>query len=237
MTTPKKKCCKKVDLKHRDNTCSEIHDQFKPNNPEWTTYVLRHLQDSELKNGNPTVDGLRRITGIVYGDIIHSETELLEIPSRTYEKCTAKHKIVLKRYADEEIVEVSAVVDVRYNKTESPYNEYLVATADTRAEGKALRRLLKLSIITAEELSEKDEDDLEGQTVINDNQVNAINLLCQRLDINVEKMIKTYVKEFKHIRDVPYLAARQIITQLSNYQRDLDSIPKDIAGFSSRIEG
>lgn len=208
------------------------HKIISPNDPDWTEHVLSHLKDHELKDGNPTVDGLRRVTGLIYGDIIVSRTKLLEVPDSNYEKCTASHTLAVERYVDGKYLEVSAVVDVRYKKTERPYNEYLVATADTRAEGKALRRLLKLSIVTAEELSEKDEDEVDLNTFINDNQISVIAVLSKRLDINAALLIKRYVKEpIKNVREVPYHLARNILSDLGHYQRHTQDIPAEVVGF------
>jgi hypothetical protein len=233
MTISKKACKKKVPEQRAMCVPPPEDDKPKPDDPKWTDFVLGHLELHEIKNGNPTVDGLRRITGLVYGDIIYSDTELLEVPQQTYKKCTAKHKMVLKRYSDGEIVEVSAVVDVRYDRTEAPYNEYLVATADTRAEGKALRRILKLSIITAEEVSNKDETDIDDNTFINDNQINMMNLLCKRLDINPVALINNYIKDaIKSINEIPYSKAQNILSDLSHYQRNMRQIPEDLIGYT-----
>jgi len=205
-----------------------------PDYPDWTTYVLGLLQDHELKNGNPTVDGLRRVIGIVFGDIVESRTKILEIPNNNYEKCTASHTLVVRKHNDGQIVVVTAAADVRYKTTEAPYNEYLVATADTRAEGKALRRILKLSIITAEEYSAKTEDTINNNELINENQINVIQMLCFRLSINPAKLLAENVsKEIKDVADIPYQTAKVILSNLSYYQRHLNEIPDSIKNYNA----
>lgn len=200
--------------------------------PEWSEYVLSMLTDNELKNGNPTVDGLRRVVGIVYGDIIYSKTKILEVPNNDYEKCTAEHTLIVRRICDSETIEVSAVVDVRYRTTESPYNNYLVATADTRAEGKALRRLLKLSVITAEELSTSDEDEISSEEFINDNQISVLNIMCKRMNINAAQFISGFVKEkITDVKQIPYQTARLMMSDLGHYQRNMNEIKEDLIGY------
>jgi len=49
---------------------------YTPSDPEWSEYVLDQMHDSELKQGNPTVDGLRRVTERVYGEIVSSTSEI-----------------------------------------------------------------------------------------------------------------------------------------------------------------
>ena len=98
---------------------------YTPSDPEWSEYVLDQMHDSELKQGNPTVDGC---------------------------------------------------VDVKFQNIPHPFNQHLVSTADTRAEGKALRRALKLRVVTAEEVQQTSEDDvLAAQENITDQQILAIN--------------------------------------------------------------
>jgi hypothetical protein len=203
-----------------------------PVDPGWTDYFLSHLTDNELKKGNPTVDGIRRVTEKLYGEILASHTEVLEHPcaANNWSRCVAMHNLQIRKYANDELVSIQGVVDVKYQNIPQPYCEHLVATADTRAEGKALRRALKLNIVTAEEVNVKEEDDVTTTENINDAQIVAINQLCKRLDINVNKLLKTsYNKE--DINGLSHAVARQLLHDLSNYQRNKKSIPAEVIGY------
>ena len=108
----------------------------------------------------------------------------------------------------------------------------MVATADTRAEGKALRRALKIRVVTAEELQNQDEDDvMASEENMNDQQVLALNQLCKRLDISVASFVKSQYNKVKVINDVSNMEARVLISQLSGFQRKPKSIEKKIKGY------
>tara|TARA_R110002020_G_scaffold55309_2_gene153607 strand:+ start:28081 stop:28827 length:747 start_codon:yes stop_codon:yes gene_type:complete len=201
--------------------------------PEWSEYVLDQLHDSELKQGNPTVDGLRRVTEALYGEIISSSSEVLELPSAKG-SCSIKHTIVIKKYSSDSTVSVDGCVDVRYDKIPYPFNDHLVATADTRAEGKALRRALKLRIVTAEEMTNASEDDvMASEENITDQQILAINQMCKRLDINLVNLIGNAHANIESIREVNNLQGRLLLTTLSDYQRNMSSISEDLTGYDN----
>ena len=124
-------------------------------------------------------------------------------------------------------------MDVVHSKTPYPFKDHLVATADTRAEGKALRRALKIRVITAEELqSESEEEVLISDEGVNDQQILAINQLCKRLDVNVEGLVKTKCQSAENINDMNSLEARLIISQLSEFQRKPASIEEqNVSGY------
>lgn len=201
--------------------------------PEWSEYVLDQLHDSELKQGNPTVDGLRRVAEALYGEIMSSTSEVLELPSAKG-SCSVKHTIVIKKYSSESVVSVDGCVDVRYDKIPYPFNDHLLATADTRAEGKALRRALKLRIVTAEEMTNSSEDDvMASDENITDQQILAINQMCKRLDVNLVTLIGNAHASIGSIREVNNLQGRLLLTTLSDYQRNMSSITEDLSGYDS----
>lgn len=215
----------------QNTTPNEKEEKIKkPSDENWTNHILSFLKEDELKYGYPTVDGLRRITELVYGDILVSHTDILEIPTTRYEKCTACHHIELRRHFDQEIVSVKSCVDVRYHQTTAPFNEYLVATACTRAEGKTLRRLLKLATVTAEEIQGTEFENEENitQLKINEGQILGIRKVCERLNIDVSKLIRRYGDSFERIEDVPHTLAIQILNDCSRYQNNSRPIPKEI---------
>lgn len=216
--------------KSNPNTIEKDKKDIRTSDPNWTSHVLDCLTEDEIKYGYPTVDGLRRITELIYGDILVSHTDILEIPTTKYEKCTACHHIELRRHFDGEIISAKSCVDVRYHQTTAPYNEYLVATACTRAEGKTLRRILKLATVTAEEVQGTEFENEENliQLKINEGQILGIRKVCERLNINVNKLIKRYGESFDKIENVPHTIAIQILNDCSLYQNNSRPIPKEI---------
>ena len=202
--------------------------------PEWSEYLLDQLSDHELINGAPSVDGLRRITEKCFGEIIESRSNIIESPrSDNALRCVICHTLIIAKYRGMRTIRVDGCVDVVHSKTPYPFKDHLVATADTRAEGKALRRALKIRVITAEELqSESEEEVLISDEGVNDQQILAINQLCKRLGVNVEGLVKTKCQSAEKINDMNSLEARLIISQLSEFQRKPASIEEhDVSGY------
>jgi len=200
--------------------------------PEWSEYLLDQLSDSELINGAPTVDGLRRITEKCFGEIIESKSDIVETPtSQNNQRCTIRHTLTINKYGSGQSISVDGCVDVLYHKTPYPFKDHLVATADTRAEGKALRRALKIRVVTAEELQNEDEAEaLSADELINDQQVLALNQLCKRLDISVVPFVTAEYK-VKKINELRNLEGRLLISKLSDLQRTPKDIPKPCVGY------
>ena len=201
---------------------------------EWSEYLLDQLGDHELINGAPTVDGLRRITEKCFGEIVESRSTIVEAPSGTNGlRCTICHTLTIVKHRSLRTVKVDGCVDVLHSKTPYPFKDHLVATADTRAEGKALRRALKIRVITAEELqSESEEEVLVSEEAINDQQILEINQLCKRLDVNVEGLVKMKCQAAENINSINNLEARLLISQLSEFQRKPDNIENEnVSGY------
>ncbi len=210
-----------------DEMIKEEQPKYDTGDLEWTSYVLSLLTDHELKNGNPTVDGLRRVCEKVYGEILESRIEILKYPDPTKykdESCIAQCQLKIQK-KNGVIITVESAVDVRYENTESPYREFLVATADSRAEAKALRRALKLNVVTAEEVSEEDSQK------IGDHQIIAIDKICQRTDINVRKFLKKYLVDGQDIQTLSKSICRTVFEDLSLLQNNTTKIPKSIKGY------
>lgn len=221
-------------VEYDQNELSTHPKRPKEHDPEWSEYLLDQLSDSELINGAPTVDGLRRITEKCFGEIIGSRSEIIDTPTaQNNQRCTIKHTLTIAKYGTSHNIAVDGCVDVLYHKTPYPFKDHLVATADTRAEGKALRRALKIRVITAEELQNEDEQEaLSSDELVNDQQVLAINQLCKRLDISVVPFVTGEYNKTKTINELRNLEARLLISKLSEFQRTPDDIPKTYIGYN-----
>jgi hypothetical protein len=222
-----------------ENASAEPQDQEEGPSPSpydydsgWSEYLLDHLSDNELINGAPTVDGLRRVCEMCFGEILESKSTIVETPTPDNNRCTICHSLTIRKYRSDTVVKIDGCVDVLYHKTPYPFKDHLVATADTRAEGKALRRALKIRVITAEELQNEDEEvTLTSDEQINDQQVLAINQLCKRLDISVTELVKAQYNNVKSLNEINNLEARLLISKLSGFQRDSDAVADKLKGY------
>lgn len=216
-----------------------------PNQTEWTDHVLSLLKDDEKIAGNPTTDGLRRIFEVALNCIIlSSKTSIVQCPEISNEKrATAVHEIQFKlkdKQLDEEdrVRAVSGAADVYWGNCDKIYRNHPVAVAETRAEGRALRRALRLrKVVAAEEIAKEIEDDVNGNSVskITNNQINFIDVIAKRIDIDVIKLIKFLNIELQNdnIYSLQYDTAVTLITKLSELQRDTAGIDTEIKGYNA----
>jgi hypothetical protein len=213
-----------------------------PNDLEWTDYVLGLLSEDEKISGNPTTDGLRRIFETVLDCyVVEATSNVVQTPDINNEKrATVVHTIsyVLKNDEQGQIDlkqrSVSGAADVYWGNCDKIYRNHPVAVAETRAEGRALRRALKLrKVVAAEELAKEIEDhpDKDSVSKITNNQINFMDVLSKRLDINIIKLLEQLDYPTKNIYNIEYTNAVEISKLLSSYQQDVSSIPENIKGY------
>jgi hypothetical protein len=206
----------------------------------WNDYVLSHFTDEEKFNGSPTVDGLRRITELLIGEIIGQQTVVVQAPVGEDKRATVVHTITLR--CGDTYKNFDGAADVYWGNCDKPFHKYPVSTAETRAEGRALRRALKLrKIVAAEELSEAAlQDDPKPVTtnveeMITQNQINFLEIMCKNdnrgLNINIKKLVNKMYPDVHNIRGLRHSESLAINKQLSTYQQAKDTIPGDIIGF------
>lgn len=207
-----------------ENIDEEILNVPHYTDPEWTAWVLEHLEEHELVSGAPTTDGLRRICDLYYGTIISSDCECV---SYGEDHAAVKHTVSILRHFDNVTIEASAMVDALKSKTPEPFKSHILATADTRAEGKALRRLLRIRVITNEELQVENELEESEDGQINDHQIIAIEAMAARLKISLTNLLKDKHPEVQLIKELTHGQGSSLISLLTTYQRDIESIPQN----------
>lgn len=221
-------------------------DSIKPSihSIEWTDYVLSLLSEDEKISGNPTTDGLRRIFELALDcRVISSTSQVVQSPEPNNEKrATVVHSItfVLKDMAADRAhlntITTDGAADVYYGNCDKIYRNHPVAVAETRAEGRALRRALRLrKVVAAEEIAKDIEDNPDSHNInkISNNQLNFIDVLCKRLDINALKMIEKIGHDTKNVYNIEHSDAVNLIKTLSSYQQNISLISEDILGYDS----
>lgn len=212
-----------------------------PNDLEWTDHVLSLLSDDEKIMGNPTTDGLRRIFELALNcTVVGADSNVVQSPDLNNERrATVTHTLTFV-LNDESVPEtfkyrsVSGAADVYWGNCDKIYRNHPVAVAETRAEGRALRRALKLrKVVAAEEIAKDiDTEHLEENNLgkINSTQINFFDVFGKRLDINIHKLLDKLAIESSNIYNILYDDAVKTITTLSSYQQTND-IPEDIKGY------
>ena len=210
-----------------------------PKDMEWTDHVLSLLNDDEKISGNPTTDGLRRIFETVLNcTVIDASPTVVQSPDLANERRATVVYSMSYVLNDESVAEeikyrsVSAAADVYWGNCDKIFRNHPVAVAETRAEGRALRKALKLrKVVTADEIAKDIVDHSEdNNNTINNSQLNFFDVFGKRLNINIKKLLDNLAINSSNIYNISYDDAVKTITILSGYQQNND-IPKDIIGY------
>ena len=193
-----------IELQTPSNTDTKVKDVIMDENapsmtdPEWNDYVLGLFDKGELYDGRPLCAGLRRISELILGRIVSSRPTQVFPPSSGEEigRATVIWEVV---FADGSVF--SDVADCWEGNTDDTFCVFNTATAATRAEGRALRKALRLRTVAAEEMTSKNtasivksisqakrvetEGEYDDSYRMSDAQANFIDAKCNQLNLNV----------------------------------------------------
>ena len=207
--------------------------------PEWSDYVLTQFSENELRDGHPTVVGLRRVASKLLGPIISSGPRTLtssmttDGPGRA--SCIYDISIVFNLVA-RDIRQFSAAAGAWVGNTDDEYAVYPEAIAEVRAEGRALRKALALNIVCADELTSKNTKEIVKESMkkdtssgdwqesdnISEVQIMFLKKKCTELGINIDKFINSGKNQYTEIGNIPRAIAAKMIERLNDYQTNTD---------------
>lgn len=236
------------EVEQEENESVDVPEPVKeicPTDPEWKDFVMSKFDPKdEVFNGCPTVDGLRRITELVIGPIIESNAKVVQSPNKDNNyHAVVEHEIVVLRKHFLDFGElpykqvVTEVADVKTDEKENTFTKYAAAYASTRAEGRALRKLLRLRKIVAVEEMDSFQDTFNetynSDATITATQCMTINLIAKRNDVNTWDMIKDTLssQKIKHPREISYNDAKDIIGYLNEVDRGKEELPPEFKGY------
>lgn len=221
----------------------EIEESVKTTEPARKFDVMALFEPDELIEGHPTVNGLRRVIEN-FGDVVYSEADLVDRPTDANGyRYTVKYTVVIDMH-DGKRKQYSDLADVCPDNAEFPFNKFPSAVAATRAEARCLRKAMKIKKAAFEELSGSKDGGTPAVIAsefgvsadkISDFQVTTLNIIAQRLDINVMKFANKGKETYKNIRDIPHEKAKLMISTLSEIQRnnELPSYYDAIKGYEA----
>ena len=214
---------------------------------EWNEFVMAHFHKNELIDGNPICAGLRRVAEYLLGDIIESGPEQVfpAVDGLNPDRATVVFKVVFDWMNSGQQRIFKEVADVWHGNTDDLFCAHPVATASTRAEGRALRKALKLRCLAAEELAKKDivsivqesvkksptSGDYEAYRIISSQQIQFVDNKCKQLNIDAFAFINMGNSSFANINEVTKDSAKKMIKVLNNYQNNSGDIPDSILGY------
>lgn len=194
--------------------------------PEWTKYVLSLMTDDELEQGMPKVDGLRRVATFLFGPF-STNTEVVQTPNvdNGY-----RATVVVKLDFNKPIFSCSGSADVFSGNTNKMFAIHPVATAETRAEGRALRRALRLTkVISAEELDGADKDEPNGtDNRIQSGVLNGLKIMASKVGVNLDKLSLYMGYQTNSLEDLSNADGIKISEKIGKFQRKEEAIPDEI---------
>lgn len=216
---------------------------------DWSDYVMSHFQRNELIDKNPICAGLRRVSELLLGDVIESGPDQV-FPATDGNgpgRATVVYKVVFNWMNSGELRVFKEVADVWHGNTDDLFCAHPVATASTRAEGRALRKALKVRCLAAEELARKDivsivqqsvkkgnptDGEWDEDAIVSSSQINFIDNKCRQLDINVMKFVNSGEGDYESIETVEKTKAAAMLGVLNKYQTKQKVIPENILGYN-----
>jgi hypothetical protein len=132
------------------------------------------------------------------------------------------------------------VADTYAGNSAALFAAYAVATSSTRAEGRCLRKALKLRCLSAEEVTTEDVEKSVAEATpdaIGKEQITFIDQRCKKLDLDVVKFInynpatQAVDNSFRSIYDVNKSQAAGFIQDLNKLTNAREKIPEGIKGY------
>ena len=197
----------------------------------WTKYILDQLEDDEKDENYPKTDGLRRLLEKEVCKITSIQTNIIQPPSPDNNMiATVRSTICLE---NGEMYE--SIADAQQIALIPPYDKFVSAIAETRAEGRVYRKALRLkNVVTKEEMPSEAFFSQEGK--INTTQIILIDSICcnSKLNINVNKLLQNLFpdKTIENINSLSHDDGTKIGQALTEYQKDMNKIPEEMRGYS-----
>jgi hypothetical protein len=227
-----------------DNSCLQVECEKdiipRYGSPLWSNYVFSKFEKDELKDGFPTCDGCRRVLEEVLGTIVSSTITNIICPTKENNGTTivsVRLDIMVHnedhRFCDR-LITCEEIADVSSKNCDAPYDKYPSSIASTRAEGRAIRKLLRLkNIITAEEKSNIAETAVEDdwsieEELITDSQLNVFDMMCgpQRLNMNVIDFINYCGENHEEPYNITRSSAQKILQRMNKIQTGQEKRPE-----------
>jgi|TARA_Y100000592_G_scaffold18705_3_gene28615 hypothetical protein len=239
-----------VELASPSNTNTAVKDVIDdgspmPTDPKWNDYVLSLFEENELFDKMPLTNGLRRVAELLMGRIVFSGPSQVFPPQSGNE---IGRSTVIWKIQFEDGSTFCDVADSWEGNTDDMFCVYSTATAATRAEGRALRKALRLRVVAAEEVTKKDtakiaqdiskkkgldvsSSEYDSSGTMTGPQANFIDGKSKQLNVDAQKVLKE-VANVVNISKTTKKQASDVIEKLNEYQQKKDTIPTDFIGYN-----
>lgn len=218
---------------------------------QWHEYIMSRFDPEELFDGNPTCAGLRRVVEDVLGSIVSSgPSEVFVFPPANENgpgRATVVYEVIIDWKNSGNYRTYKEVADVWHGNTDDLFAAHPAATASTRAEGRALRKALKVRCLAAEELAKKDvaamvrnsvsvkvEAPTNGEMKQNERitmaQLNFLDKKCSQLNIDVVKFLES---ENVNLNLASKQDGMKVLDRLNQHQTGQSKLLADVYGYKN----
>lgn len=218
---------------------SELADPESPSmcSVEWQDYCMGLFNDDEMRDGCPTVAGLRRVSELVIGPIVDMQPVCVEGPCEGNGWSAAE--TIRIGFASRDLgrdVYFSGEADCipgEEGNCEAAYARFPTAMAGTRARARAFRNALRLNKVAAEECTslpvvERTRHQPPGEEMIAAHQVTGITKTCRDLDIDPIKLINQFGSNYSDLKEMTKKGAAKAGALLNKYFQGSEAIPESI---------
>ncbi len=195
----------------------------------WTDYVLGLLRKDEMQDGNPTLFGLRRIAQQLISRIVECRTLVKQIPNPTNNfTATVVVEVTFTNYGGGKGGLWSGAADVSPANCMEEYAKHPTATAESRAEGRALRKALGINVHTVDEVGISPVD-VNDDGLISSNQVSSIDMMATtRLHISVPALLSNLGITDRATDELTVKEGIQVLGALQEFFNNPENIPEEI---------
>ena len=223
-----------ANIEHETDTPSVAQPSTSPDmtSPDWQEFALSHLKENEKINGHPKADSLRRLIELLIGKIISIDTEVVQCPDLSNQgRATVVSRIEVDT-GGYHTLKAAGSADVCPANTDQVFAKFPVATAETRAEGRAYRKLLRfVNVVTAEELVDESQI-CDPYDQIDQAQLIMIDTMCStaKLNINVEKFLELHDVKVENLNKLSKSKALNLCKTINSYQET--GVPENLVGYN-----
>ena len=172
--------------------------------PEWNDYVMGLFQQDELIAGYPKLNGLRRVANYLLGSIVESiPVQVIVIGGAGEKTVVINYKVSIEWQLNVQVGfgNMGVMPQIRTfggvadcNETQTVFGKHPSATAESKAESRALRKALCINVLTADEVISGEDTEQSGiprpTSTITPALKSVIKGKCKALSIEVDKLIK-----------------------------------------------
>ena len=200
-------------------------------NKEWNDYIIGMLDESEVFDGYPKVNGLARLVDIL-GDVISSKATHVLVSHGEARSVTVNYEIQIEWKLNTpvgfgnlnftpQIRTFGGVADAEHDPGDI-YSKHPAALAETKAYGRALKRALALTTVTLEEMQTSTEGPVKAKdsAVITGPLKSVIKAKALGLNLDLDTVIKEWNNgELIDLEKLTVLDGRDLFTYINKYQQ------------------